>query len=372
MKKIIQIFASCKVVKGYTRALIYDLGRNKIHFIPLELADFISSLNGIYLEEFDGYRADPIRKSYIDFLEKNEIIFSVLEKDASHFVNHVLEFDFPGHLNTAILEINVETTYSIHEAIDKLEKAGCEHIVFFSANIMDINRVQELLSFFHDTRFHQIEMITKYSTSIKINSLRELFIGEPRLRKISLHSALSNKMYSVLGKASRIFLFQEELKSFPIPKTDYGYFAINYPMFVEANVANPFYNGKIFIDGDGFTKANPYESVNFGHISKINFEEVIKSSLIQNLWKTSKDMIDICKDCELRYMCLDSRVPINATGERIYHSTECNYNPYICKWVSEEGYLSLEEIGIKVSDSEFKIDVEQLENTLQFLYNDEV
>ena len=58
----------------------------------------------------------------------------------------------------------------------------------------------------------------------------------------------------------------------------------------------------------------------------------------------SKDYINVCKDCEFRYSCTDSRIPMNINNEWFYES-ECNYNPYISKWSNEIGYISLSDIG---------------------------
>ena len=62
------------------------------------------------------------------------------------------------------------------------------------------------------------------------------------------------------------------------------------------------------------------------------------------IWFISKDYINVCKDCEFRYSCTDSRIPMNINNEWFYES-ECNYNPYISKWSNEIGYISLSDIG---------------------------
>jgi len=69
------------------------------------------------------------------------------------------------------------------------------------------------------------------------------------------------------------------------------------------------------------------------------------------LWLIHKDLIDVCKDCEFRHMCVDSRLPIQRINGSWYHKTECNYNPYIGKWKGTNKYKTLEECGIIVNDS---------------------
>jgi hypothetical protein len=46
-----------------------------------------------------------------------------------------------------------------------------------------------------------------------------------------------------------------------------------------------------------------------------------------------KDEIAICKDCEYRYMCVDSRLPLYQNEDNLWVlEGECNYNPYTSEW----------------------------------------
>lgn len=77
----------------------------------------------------------------------------------------------------------------------------------------------------------------------------------------------------------------------------------------------------------------------------------------QILWSVKKDVTLVCKDCEFRYMCIDSRIPILSDNKTSwFHNNECNYNPYIAKWKGEEGYRTLKECGIFINSSSIRID----------------
>ena len=53
----------------------------------------------------------------------------------------------------------------------------------------------------------------------------------------------------------------------------------------------------------------------------------------KEVWNTSNDMVEICKDCEFRYICADPSIPIKKDGEQYYHkNVQCNYNPYLNLW----------------------------------------
>ena len=53
-------------------------------------------------------------------------------------------------------------------------------------------------------------------------------------------------------------------------------------------------------------------------------------------WNISKSSIQVCRDCEFRYMCSDDRVPIPVEGQvGVYkHETPCFYDPYQAIWAN--------------------------------------
>jgi hypothetical protein len=59
-------------------------------------------------------------------------------------------------------------------------------------------------------------------------------------------------------------------------------------------------------------------------------------------------------------MCSDHRAPIRLDSDNWYHTTECSYNPYICKWKGEEGYRTLAECGVVSNAEGFIIDHERI------------
>jgi len=62
-------------------------------------------------------------------------------------------------------------------------------------------------------------------------------------------------------------------------------------------------------------------------------KEFIKSlPLCQKYWKLSKDQIDICRECEFRYVCTDCRAYIE-DPENIYSKPlKCGYDPATNQW----------------------------------------
>ena len=64
----------------------------------------------------------------------------------------------------------------------------------------------------------------------------------------------------------------------------------------------------------------------FGNITRLKLKEleaVVDSEQFQKYWSVNKDVIDECKDCELRYMCVDNRVPKQSKEGSYFFTSKC-------------------------------------------------
>jgi radical SAM protein with 4Fe4S-binding SPASM domain len=66
----------------------------------------------------------------------------------------------------------------------------------------------------------------------------------------------------------------------------------------------------------------------FGKLGEISLRELTINPRFTKLWKTRKDDINTCKDCEFRYICSDCRAFVQSENKPL----KCNYNPYIANW----------------------------------------
>lgn len=73
-----------------------------------------------------------------------------------------------------------------------------------------------------------------------------------------------------------------------------------------------------------------------GDIKLQSLAEILESSSLGRFWELSKDNIEVCRDCEYRYVCLDCR-PLSkgGDGDLCTKVKNCLYNPYEGKWNSE-------------------------------------
>lgn len=133
----------------------------------------------------------------------------------------------------------------------------------------------------------------------------------------------------------------------------------------EASSYNTFYNARIHVTADGgvrYSEDDPTDLIQLKELHRLMSTINNKNDVLRlfPLWGVTKEQIDVCKDCELRMVCMDARRPVRRFDGEWFHTVECTYNPYICKWKGEEGYRSLAECGVVSNVDGFSIDHERI------------
>ncbi len=81
----------------------------------------------------------------------------------------------------------------------------------------------------------------------------------------------------------------------------------------------------------------------YGIINDRSIKEIIENTDFKDIWFVNKDKVEVCSDCEFRYVCSDCRVFVDDQTNIYSRPAKCNYNPYIAKWKGEVGYLTIKE-----------------------------
>ncbi len=185
------------------------------------------------------------------------------------------------------------------------------------------------------------------------------FIGQ---YSIFIYNAPVNESYKYsVVETGNIFLQKSHLvNTTDEPNISAAIFSLEKNLYNESLAYNTFYNRKAFIDqhGNVFNTARYINS--FGNIKNKPLSAIIASDNFKEFWTVKKDVINVCKDCEFRHMCVDARVPVKRKKDEWFFPIECNYNPYIGKWKGTTGFKTLGECGIICNQDEFSIDMNVL------------
>ncbi|RST27571.1 grasp-with-spasm system SPASM domain peptide maturase [Chryseobacterium lacus] len=184
-----------------------------------------------------------------------------------------------------------------------------------------------------------VEIITPYNSNFDEDFLHKISIDFERITSLYIYNSPFNKRTEWNNKILMDVIFAK--KNY----TDFRFcggvnietFNTNLPKVLEAINHNSCLHKKNSIDVDGNIRNCPSMPQSFGNIKDTTLEEALEHPDFKKYWNLTKDHIEVCKDCEFRYICTDCR----AYTERTHENSEgldtskplkCGYNPYTGKW----------------------------------------
>lgn len=306
-----------------------------------------------------------ILDEYLAFLRTNELIFEIDADEIVLFPEISKQWDYPAHIVSAIIEICSSNLFYLKEMISQLEDLLCHSLklnVFIDSDGFDYELLKKLLK---ESSFESICIDVTYADdkqTERINSWRSLQDSCTQVTHINIsghniHQSKSKEPMKITC-SSRDFHCDTS-------------FTINLPFFTEAQYHNTCLNRKICIDANGEIKNCPAMTKSYGNIHDITLKEAIEKPGFKDLWFICKDQIDVCKDCEFRYMCSDCRCFIKDPSNIYSQPAKCNYNPYICLWEGQEGYVPVEECGTYSRETGFVPDKKRIKELNRKIWGEE-
>lgn len=333
--KIFNLFANCKLVKGYSRSIICDLQRNAIYPIPNSLYLILEysgskSIDDIY--KLYGEENSETIKEYFEFLTNKELIF--FNNYPENFPKLNDKWDEPFHITNCIIDFNevkIDNLKNIKKSLGKLAIKAIQIRVFKKTTLKELTYV---LDFLKPEGLNSIELLIKYNDKISNRDLKNLTNKYKWIFTVTVFDAPESS-YS-LGENS-LFGQIYYVKDLIISEKNCGiitpeFFTINLKTYTESFQHNSCLNRKISIDTQGNIKNCPSMVESFGNVNDTILEEAIEKPGFKKYWNLHKDKIHVCKDCEFRYICTDCRAYIEDPDDIFSKPLKCGYNPYIGKW----------------------------------------
>ncbi|WP_276088324.1 hypothetical protein [Pedobacter sp. JY14-1] len=342
----------CIPADGFNRAVIYDLTRKDYHQIPRELYQALDTNDII---DFRGLGETGETTAHIDFLLEEEIIFSIPDvQRKNHFPPLNTDFESPSHISNMVVHSNIRRNLA-----EFLGNINLQNLSVIADRPDD--QLSQLLS---QARHLEVDSIYLYIRNFDpdaYTALRELLSGDPLVFSVNFFGLQAGARTSECHDNIYYNFFDLEFGAYKLRLT-HDKLVINKEHFLEALHFHTYYHGKVYIDEQGYLKNGLNCSNHFGHIAQMSgaqLSELICSEDFRKLGTIRKDDTLVCADCELRYMCVDSRVPVRGK-QGWYHPDECAYNPYLSKWDDEPGYVRLSDCGVTVNEKGLTIDRERL------------
>jgi SPASM domain peptide maturase of grasp-with-spasm system len=333
--KVFKLYADVIPVKGAVRCTICDLGRGEVYYISQGLCSFLIEYADVPFQKILDEHPPEIREvleKEVSFLLDNELGF--FTESPEKFPQIELDWDYPSVITNAIIEHNNTTNFNTINILEQLDELGCKFIEFRFYDSLSTNELENVLTSINDTNINSIIVFLKQPFDLNRNELARLITMYPRLAH--LHIFDSNNILSeneeILG---RLTYHKGVLKDNSCcGNVDFDYFSINIPSFTEALKYNSCLNRKLSIAVNGDIKNCPSLPDVYGNLETDKIKDTIGKDMMR-YWTINKNQIDVCKDCEFRYLCLDCRA-FRQSSDFLSKPLKCNYDPYTVTWAKEK------------------------------------
>ncbi|WP_291151226.1 grasp-with-spasm system SPASM domain peptide maturase [Flavobacterium sp. UBA7680] len=327
-----KLFQCCIPVKGIKNGIIVDFQRKIIHKVPNQIIDIIEeySQKNIY-DLFADYNASKkILKSYIRYFLDNELI--ILSNEISAYPAISNDFFNPVILDNICIEIEKESIYLDNFLRLEVNKLGLNSIKIILIN-NDIESLIKVLDILEDSKIKAIALYLEYNEEILLQ-LELIIKDNPRILDVVFYNF--NDQIENYNSSEKLSFEKSPIEEVLYGKTieNLNSFVLDIDLYNEALKYNLMFNKTLFIDSLGNIKKYKEDLNIYGNIQKDEINEIMLEQDFNLFWRVSKDQIDVCKDCEFRYICPDNRIPYKVDSEELSYKfkTTCNYDPYQGKW----------------------------------------
>ena len=330
------LFGNIIVTKGNNRVLFSDLQKNNSDLFPLELYSVLEKLK---LKSIDDVKKDYNKESsifideYIKVLLEREYGFLTPKRVDESFPKMLFNFHEYSVINNIVLYFSSISNIEIIKS--SIENLKVKHLLVFFDSKVCLDELIKIDNIFNNTLLQGIEFYVPYNESISLDFIEKLNIETIRIYSIVIYNCNSKV------KIKNNFRFNIEFVEESLTLTSCGlvslnYFNTNLPKIIESLNHNSCLNRKLSIDKEGNIKNCPSMPQNFGNIKDTSLEEALNHPDFKKYWNVTKDMIQVCKDCEFRHICTDCRAYTERTHFEgdidLSKPLKCGYNPYTNEW----------------------------------------
>jgi SPASM domain peptide maturase of grasp-with-spasm system len=324
------IFANCIITRGKNQGVLADLQFGKIVLIPVYYLDLIDILVDKPEEQIESLKAANENVSgFVDFLIQNNFA-AYVENDIVLPPLKVV-FKTPFSITNAILEAE-----SLDMLLDQYKYMTTNEVKYIEIRIYFKITEQEVAHFFQVIQEGD-SLITELTLNLADGSLCEQHYLDNVLKRYPFVKSINifnNR--NLNNDLPRLIYVSNMLSNKLCGSVDTELFACNNKMFSEANSRNSCLNRKISVDTNGDIKNCPSMSESYGNIKDTTLEVAMSKPGFKKYWNVTKDQIEICKDCEFRYVCTDCRAYTERTTFKeeldLSKPLKCGYNPYTNEW----------------------------------------
>jgi SPASM domain peptide maturase of grasp-with-spasm system len=343
---VFRLFACCVPVRGARRSLICDLQRQTWRFIPNSLYEILTEHGGkglAAIEEHYGHRHDAEIERYFAVLEEEDLGFWCDEPES--FPPLDLGWEAPERITHAIVDVDARSAHDYSSIFAQLDDLGCKALQVRAFQPLPREEIERLLLPTVRGRLRSIELLLAHAADLTDEWLTDLCRRHPRIGRITVHStpaaAPAADTAQAAGSTVRVERCIEAIDS---PAccgcVDPSWFAPNLAAFLEAQRHNSCLNRKLAVDARGEIRNCPSLGRSFGNVREVSLHSAVLQRDFSALWEINKDQVEVCRDCEFRYICTDCRAYLSRPDDLYSKPAKCGYDPYAARWRGAAGQES--------------------------------
>lgn len=333
--KVFQLFANCIPVRGATKSIVCDLQRMDYYEIPNDFYALLTEHAGKPLADvkaaFDAADHEAIEAAF-DMLAENELGVW-LDRDAGNFSPLDLSYERPETINNAVIDVGPGSSHDFAALFGQLDELGCNHVELRLFTPATLVALDEMLAPSAHTRLRAIQLVIEYA-GWSDTELAALCDKHPRISHVFVYGAPAPCVVKPDNKRVITYVCQANVTADDCGRIHPGYFVTNTAMFAEAQQFNTCLNQKLGIDADGNIKNCPSLARSYGDARTVPLATVVRKDDFRRLWRIKRDDVEVCRDCEYRYICTDCRAHLSDPDNPLSKPAGCAYDPYTGQWAA--------------------------------------
>lgn len=330
-----KLFSNCVLVKGVCKSLILDLQFHKYFEIENELYNVLqknieNSFTIVELKKQFKYQFDEGIDSFFNYFKEKNLGFFTDEPRI--FPKLEIQWYSPSKITNAVIEFSNLSNYDLIDLIYQLENLGCTAIELRFKDEIPLEVLENILIKTELSRIIAFFIFIKDFEALNIEGLSRLKQNYPRIAEFIVHSCKTADVYSKNQLFDLSFIrFTEYNLNSKLELKNKRSFVINIDSYSEATSYNLGLNKKVSINE--FSEIKNYISHEkvYGNLEKNKIFEIISTIEFQVKWGIGNDKIEICKDCQFKYSCVDNS-DIIKQNNKFFKVESCNYNPIKNIW----------------------------------------
>jgi SPASM domain peptide maturase of grasp-with-spasm system len=244
----------------------------------------------------------------------------------------------PETVTNAIIDVTKRSDHNYRDIFSQLEELGCQAVQVRAYDPLPLDQLEIILLAAESGRLRHLELIIGFQPGLTADSLIEFCKRHQVVSRVIVHSS-PHRSQSMAGSLPIPIVFETHSVTLDsCGEVSPGYFSPCLQHFTEALQFNTCLNRKISVCADGEIRHCPSMKDSLGNIRHTSLASAVKDPRLAQMSRITKDQVEVCRDCEFRYVCTDCRAYTRESGNPYSKPAKCTYDPYTATW-KEPGSL---------------------------------